>query len=46
MYHALTDNHIPVRFVAVPVSGHFPSDPIRSTDVYKLWLSWMDQHLK
>ena len=46
MYHALTDNHVPARFVAIPVSGHFPSDPIRSTDVYKLWVSWMDQHLK
>ncbi len=46
MYHALHDNHIPVRFVGIPVGGHFPGDPIRSTDVYRLWLSWMKDHLK
>jgi dipeptidyl aminopeptidase/acylaminoacyl peptidase len=46
MYHALTDNHVPARFVAIPVGGHFPGDPIRSTDVYRLWLRWMDDHLK
>ncbi|HTW84427.1 MAG TPA: S9 family peptidase [Candidatus Sulfotelmatobacter sp.] len=46
MYHALADNHIPVRFVGIPVSGHFPGDPVRQADVYTLWVSWMDQHLK
>jgi dipeptidyl aminopeptidase/acylaminoacyl peptidase len=46
MYHALQDNHIPVRFVGIPVGGHFPSDPIRTSDVYRLWLGWLDDHLK
>ncbi|MGD0050703.1 MAG: S9 family peptidase [Vulcanimicrobiaceae bacterium] len=46
MYHALQDNHIPVRFVGIPVSGHNPSDPIRSSDVNRLWLRWIDDHLK
>lgn len=46
MYHALHDNHIPVRFVGIPVGGHFPGDPVRVADVYRLWLSWMTEHLK
>jgi dipeptidyl aminopeptidase/acylaminoacyl peptidase len=46
MYHALADNHIPVRFVGIPVDGHFPSDPVRSHDVYALWISWLADHLK
>lgn len=46
MYHALADNHIPVRFVGVPVDGHFPSDPVRTHDVLELWGSWMADHLK
>lgn len=46
LYHALQDNHIPVRFVGIPVGGHFPSDPVRSSDVYRLWLRWLDDHLK
>jgi dipeptidyl aminopeptidase/acylaminoacyl peptidase len=46
MFHALHDNHIPVRFVGIPVGGHFPSDPVRDADVYGLWSSWLVDHLK
>ena len=46
MYHALADNHIPVRFVGIPVGGHFPSDPVRAMDVYKLWTTWLADHFK
>jgi dipeptidyl aminopeptidase/acylaminoacyl peptidase len=46
MYHALADNHIPVRFVGIPVDGHFPSDPVRTRDVLALWSSWFAAHLK
>ncbi|HEV2261572.1 MAG TPA: S9 family peptidase, partial [Candidatus Rubrimentiphilum sp.] len=46
MYHALKDNGVPVQFVAYPVHGHFPSDPIRSEDVYRRWLAWIDKYLK
>lgn len=46
MFHALHDNHIPVRFVGIPVGGHFPSDPVRDADVYSLWASWLADHLK
>jgi dipeptidyl aminopeptidase/acylaminoacyl peptidase len=46
MYHVLKDHHVPVRFVGIPVDGHFPSDPIRRHDVYALWTSWLADHLK
>jgi dipeptidyl aminopeptidase/acylaminoacyl peptidase len=46
MYRALRDNHIPVRFVGIPVDGHFPTDPVRRHDVLALWVSWFDEHLK
>jgi dipeptidyl aminopeptidase/acylaminoacyl peptidase len=46
MYHALKDNGVPVQFIAYPVPGHFPSDPVRGTDVYRRWVEWIDQHLQ
>src|SRR5206468_3492126 len=46
LYHALRDNSVPVKFVAYPVDGHFPGDPVRTTDVYRRWLDWLDQYLK
>ncbi len=46
MFHALRDNNVPVRFVGIPVGGHFPSDPVRAHDVLALWSTWMADHLK
>ncbi len=46
LYHALKDNGVPVKFVAYPVPGHFPYDPVRSRDVFSRWLGWLDQYLK
>ena len=46
LYHALKDNGVPVKFVAYPVPGHFPDDPVRYQDVYRRWLDWLDQYLK
>ena len=46
MYHALKDNGVPVKFIAYPVPGHFPTDPVRSMDVYRRWAEWLDQCLK
>jgi dipeptidyl aminopeptidase/acylaminoacyl peptidase len=45
LYHALNDNGVPVKFVAFPVAGHFPADPIRSRDVWRRWTAWLDQYL-
>jgi dipeptidyl aminopeptidase/acylaminoacyl peptidase len=46
LYHALKDNGVTVKFVAYPVPGHFPYDPVRYQDVYRRWLGWLDQYLK
>jgi dipeptidyl aminopeptidase/acylaminoacyl peptidase len=46
LYHALKDNGTTVKFIAYPVAGHFPSDPVRSEDVQKHWLDWLEQYLK
>ena len=45
LYHALKDNDVPTRFVAWPVPGHFPSDPVRTRSVYREWIGWLDTHL-
>lgn len=45
LYHALKDNGVTTRFVAWPVSGHFPSDPVRTRSVYREWIGWLDAHL-
>jgi dipeptidyl aminopeptidase/acylaminoacyl peptidase len=44
-YHALKDNNAPVTFVAYPVSGHLPSDPIRNADIDRRWVAWLKDHM-
>ena len=47
MYHALKDNGVSVKFIAVPVAGHFIDvSPVRESDVLHYWLDWLDQYLK
>jgi dipeptidyl aminopeptidase/acylaminoacyl peptidase len=46
LYHALKDNGVTVKFIAVPVAGHLPGDPVRQSDIYRVWLEWFDQYLK
>jgi len=45
-YHALRDNGKDATFVAWPVQGHFPHDPVRTADVYARWLDFIAQHFK
>ena len=30
-----------VKFVAYPVGGHFPADPIHQRDIYRRWIAWI-----
>ncbi len=46
LYHALKDNGVTVKFIAIPVAAHFPHDPVRTSDVFRYWLDWFDQYLK
>jgi dipeptidyl aminopeptidase/acylaminoacyl peptidase len=45
LFHALQDNGVPVKFMAYPVAGHFPGDPVRQRDVYRLWVDWLDEKM-
>ncbi len=45
LYHALRDNKVPVKFIAYPVMGHSPADPIRARDVWRRWTAWFGQYL-
>lgn len=44
LFHALRDNGAEVEFVAYPVGGHFPSDPVHQRDVHRRWIDWIDMH--
>jgi dipeptidyl aminopeptidase/acylaminoacyl peptidase len=46
MYYALKDNGVPVKFIAFPVSGHSPEDPIHATEIEKQYVNWFAQYLK
>ena len=43
LYHALKDNGTPVQFIAYPIGGHFPGDPIHQRDVWRRWAGWIAQ---
>ena len=44
-FRALKDNGVTTQFIAYPISGHSPADPIRSRDVRKRWVAWLAQYL-
>jgi dipeptidyl aminopeptidase/acylaminoacyl peptidase len=46
LYRALKDNEVPVKFVAYPVAGHYPGDPVRQKDLMRRWGAWLDEQLK
>jgi dipeptidyl aminopeptidase/acylaminoacyl peptidase len=45
LYHALKDNGVTVKFIAYPVPGHSPADPIRARDVWRRWTAWLAPYL-
>ncbi|MBV9648422.1 MAG: S9 family peptidase [Candidatus Eremiobacteraeota bacterium] len=44
LFRALRDLHKPVEFYVYPVSGHYPSDPVRSDDIARRWVNWFARH--
>jgi dipeptidyl aminopeptidase/acylaminoacyl peptidase len=44
LYHALKDNKVPVEFIAYPVGGHFPGDPVHQRDLWQRWVNWIKKH--
>jgi dipeptidyl aminopeptidase/acylaminoacyl peptidase len=46
LYGALRDNGVAVEFIGYPGPGHFPSDPVRSKDVWDRWIAWIEKYLE
>jgi dipeptidyl aminopeptidase/acylaminoacyl peptidase len=45
LYRALVDNKIPTQFIAYPLPGHSPADPVHSRDVSRRWVEWLARYL-
>lgn len=45
-WRALRDNHKDATLRVWPVDGHFPSDPVRTADVYHYWIDYIASHLR
>jgi dipeptidyl aminopeptidase/acylaminoacyl peptidase len=46
LFRALRDNNVPVKFIAYPVPGHSPEDPLRQLDIEKRYVQWFGEYLK
>jgi dipeptidyl aminopeptidase/acylaminoacyl peptidase len=44
LYHALRDNGVPTKFVGYPIFGHNANDPVRTRDVQRRWIGWIEQY--
>ena len=45
LYHALAENHVPVRLVGIPTAHHTPADPVRREAYDRLVTTYLLQHL-
>ena len=45
LYHVLRDNGVKTKFIAYPVAGHHPSDPVHRRDQERRWAAWLREHL-
>ena len=45
LFHALSDNGVTTQFIAYPVAGHSPPDPVHTRDMYRRWVAWMTKYL-
>jgi dipeptidyl aminopeptidase/acylaminoacyl peptidase len=45
LYHVLSDNGVTTQFIAYPVPGHSPGDPVHSRDVDRRWIGWLAKYL-
>lgn len=46
LYHAIRDNGVKTKFIAYPVAGHAPQDPIHQRDVNRRWAEWIKEHFE
>ncbi|MEJ2678833.1 MAG: S9 family peptidase [Gemmatimonadota bacterium] len=45
-YHGRRDTGVETEFWAYPANSHFPGDIVRTTDVYRRWIEWLDRYLR
>jgi len=45
LYHELKDHGVKTQFIAYPVSGHSPTDPVHSRDIDRRWIAWLEKYL-
>jgi dipeptidyl aminopeptidase/acylaminoacyl peptidase len=45
LYHVLRDNGVKTKFIAYPVAGHHPSDPVHRRDRERRWAAWLQENL-
>ncbi|EOZ96630.1 tolB protein precursor [Indibacter alkaliphilus LW1] len=45
-FRVLQDIGTETKFMAFPVSGHYPADPLRQKEIQKYILGWLDTYLK
>ncbi len=41
LFHNLKDNGVETQFIAYPLKGHFPGDPVNQMDVFERWIGWI-----
>lgn len=46
LYHVLADNGVTTQFIACPVTGHSPTDPVDSRDTDRRWIAWLAKYLE
>jgi dipeptidyl aminopeptidase/acylaminoacyl peptidase len=46
LFHALKEAGVETSFVLIPAHGHFPGDPVRSREVWRRWIAWLEPKLK
>ena len=45
-FRVLQDNGTESKFIAFPIAGHSPTDPIRVREMNRYILDWLDKYLK
>jgi dipeptidyl aminopeptidase/acylaminoacyl peptidase len=44
-FHGLRANGVTAQFIAYPVYGHSPTDPVHQRDVQRRWIEWMQTYI-
>ncbi len=45
LYRVLKDNGVTTQFIAYPIGGHSPTDPVRQRDIDRRWIDWLTRYL-